>query len=127
MSKFSLNTTRIGFLVFSDNAQIEFPLDNAFNSTEELEEAVLDASYPGDSTYTHLAIYKATEMLVAAEQENEHSETSIPKISVVFTDGQSNVPQLTVQAARNATESGVTTFSVGIGDRVNRDEAKYLQ
>jgi len=77
----------------------------------------LAATQPEDGTQTDLGINEAVKMLTSGNSDEQRVN-----VLTVFTDGQSNDPELTMIAANKAQAAGITTFSIGIGSGINQEE-----
>jgi collagen type VI alpha len=50
------------------------------------------------------------------------SNSKIPKIAIVITDGHSTHKDKTIEHAEKLKEQGVEIYSIGVGDKVDEDE-----
>ena len=107
--------TRIGVIVFSTSAQITIPL-GLHNDYDSLSSAISNIAYIDEGTNTYLAL-ELLDTAFATARTNE----GIPRVAIVFTDGLSNDPPLTVEAAQAVHDSGISVYSFGIGN-TNADE-----
>lgn len=73
-------------------------------------------------TYTDRALLMAKQMFTPTKG----SRSNVPKIAIVFTDGQSNDPSGTQQQAKLLKDSGVLVLSIGIGPSVNQQELESI-
>lgn len=99
--------SRFGFTIFSYNVKTIVPLDNALTQAE-INSLVLNADFMASTTNTDLGIDSAVDEYAA-------STRNVQKNLVVVTDGASNNPQATIDAADNARGTGMRIFAVGIG------------
>jgi len=99
--------TKIGFIVYSNLANIEIPLHNNL-SPNGIEVSITAAYQPRGETNTSGGIDTAVEEL-------GRYSTGIPRVLVVLTDGYSSNTSATFASAAAANEVGITGFAVGIG------------
>ncbi|KAL3877480.1 hypothetical protein ACJMK2_035181 [Sinanodonta woodiana] len=114
-----LDKTRIGIVPFS----VDVMLSNIANLTSSVLPQVLIAKLNnieqplfGTGTQTGAAIAVMFEMFQLEERRN------IPRVGIVITDGKSDNPTQTVDAARRAKDAGIYMLTIGIGQRVFEDE-----
>ena len=101
-------------IVFSSSVYVTFNL-NSYSSREALTSAVNGIPYLGDGTNTAGALYTLINEGFAGARPVAQG---VPRIAMVVTDGMSNDPQLTIQAAnalRNVQMPSITTYAIGIG------------
>lgn len=113
ISTFSLNNTRVGFLVYSSAVTKIFPLQNSL-TVQQMIAAINAAAYPGGGTDTNEAIRQAVLDMQAAA-----AKPGIPKVLTVLTDGQSGTGVGNIELARQA---GITSFGIGIGTGIGQAE-----
>ncbi|ELR46933.1 Collagen alpha-1(XIV) chain, partial [Bos mutus] len=109
--------TRIGLAQYSGDPRIEWHL-NAFNSKDEVIDAVRNLPYKGGNTLTGLALNYIFENSFKPEAG---ARTGVSKIGILITDGKSQDD--IIPPSRNLRESGVELFAIGVK---NADE-KELQ
>ncbi|KAK7486691.1 hypothetical protein BaRGS_00022092, partial [Batillaria attramentaria] len=107
ISKFTIlpNQTRVGVVTYGERLYADIPLTDDFSS---LQQSIQDLQWPDGSTATHEGLIYATNMLRAS------SRSGVPQVIVVLTDGESNRPKLTYEAARQAKNEGIIILCVGI-------------
>jgi len=113
--------TRIGVLTFGDTPRIIFHLGH------HRDEAAMNADIKAikqmrGETYTHDALRVArTEML-----SPQRTRPTVPHISIVITDGESNNPDQTALEADHMHREGIQTFAIGVGPYVNKNELQAI-
>ena len=109
--------TRVGVVTYSEGASIAIPL-GYYDSYSQLSSAITNIIYDdGGYTYTNLALNLLTTAFATA-RVNE----GVPRVAIVFTDGQSTNAAATAQAAQNVHNAGIYVYSFGIGNGVNTTE-----
>lgn len=116
IESFSLDFTRIGMLIFSDNPREIFPIRNN-NTIQELATKARNAAYLNSGTRTDLAIKQAINLFNAAE-----SAEGVPKIMTVFTDGNSDRGSDLPGAIAAIYNNSIKSVSIGIGHSINYQE-----
>lgn len=117
----SLNATeesRIGVINFSNSAKLVIHL-TAARDLNGLANQVRGIAYIGGGTNTDLALDLMMENLRLA-----HDHGAIP-IGILLTDGQSNQPSLTLEAAARVHNAGISMYTFGIGS-TNPDELQAI-
>ena len=117
MFEIGRNATRVGITMFSTGVEPKIALDD-YDDSYTLMEAIGNITQSdGYDTYTDKAIrYMRVEMFGRYHRDN------VAKIGIVITDGQSaNVLKTSIEAAR-IKRKGVTMFSIGIGNKIDRIE-----
>ena len=107
--------TQVGVIVFSTSVYVTFNL-NSYSNREALTSAVNRIPYLDDGTNTADALYTLINQGFAGARPVAQG---VPRVAMVVTDGMSNDPQLTIQAAnalRNLQMPSITTYAIGIGD-----------
>uniref|UniRef100_A0A8C6BCU4 Collagen type XIV alpha 1 chain n=1 Tax=Monodon monoceros TaxID=40151 RepID=A0A8C6BCU4_MONMO len=100
--------TRIGLAQYSGDPRIEWHL-NAFNTKDEVIEAVRNLPYKGGNTLTGLALNYVFENSFKPEAG---ARTGVSKIGILITDGKSQDD--IIPPSRNLRESGVELFAIGV-------------
>ena len=115
-----MSRTRIGVLGFSSTADIVIPL-NQYNTTSALLQAINNIPYPAGGTNTVAALQLLPN---AFSTGGRTSPQGVPKMAIVITDGQSNDPGATKNAAAilHSSYSSITIFAVGVGTGIMYDE-----
>eukprot|EP00922_Rhytidocystis_sp_ex-Travisia-forbesii_P007143 GHVS01010422.1.p1 GENE.GHVS01010422.1~~GHVS01010422.1.p1 ORF type:complete len:361 (+),score=35.86 GHVS01010422.1:188-1270(+) len=117
----SLDQVRVASVTFSTESHLKWPLDTYTNNTE-VAQALGSLIYANGSTYTNLALSMArTQVLYTQEAAREE----ITKLAVVLTDGLSNEPSQTQQAAQSLKDAGTAIAVVGI-DNANETECSGM-
>ena len=113
--------TRVGVIRFATLASIVIPL-GSINNALLLNNYITNIVYSDGST---TATYSALNLLDNAFSNARTSE-GVPRVAIVFTDGQSNSPSLTIQAAQAVHSSGIVVYSFGIGNNVDNNELNAI-
>ena len=109
--------TRVGVIRFASSASIVIPLGSN-NDALQLNNSITNIVYTeGMKTATHLALN-----LLNTAFSNARTSQGVPRVAIVFTDGQSNYPSLTIRAAQAVHSTGIVVYSFGIGSSVNINE-----
>ena len=108
--------TRVGVIRYSRSSSIVIPLGSS-NTYSQLATAVRGIGYSGGSTNTASAL----NLLTTAFSTARVSE-GVSRVVAVFTDGQSNNPSATVQAAQAVHNAGIHVYSFGIGNGISNKE-----
>ena len=114
------NSTRVGLIRFSDTASILIPLGSN-NNTQQLTTAINSVVYIGGNTRTDLALD-----LVPTAFNNSRINEGIPRVVILLTDGRSNNPTLTAQAAPRVHNDSIEVYSVGIGEGIDETELHII-
>lgn len=116
--------TRVGVFTFSSGAREDFDLDR-YLTNRRVTRAIRDIGYRGGYTHTALALNLATDAFNNPARSGARPVSDgIPRVVVLITDGRSNVYNIT-EPALNLLASGVTVYSVGIGN-VDVDELRFI-
>jgi len=100
-------TNRVSFRTFSTNDKSIFKLDNSLTRAQ-VQSTVLSANQGVGHTRTDLS-------LDAGVAEFKLLDRGVSKNLLVITDGKSEFPTLTKEAAQRAKAAGINTYAVGIG------------
>lgn len=113
---------QIAVVVFSSMVYPSFDL-NTYSDSASLTKAIADVEYNAGSTRTDKGLAYAF----------EHSFTTaagarqgIKKILMVFTDGKSNLPELTAKQAERIHGADIAVFAIGIGRGIDHTELDTL-
>ncbi|KAK7009737.1 collagen alpha-4(VI) chain [Biomphalaria glabrata] len=111
--------TRIGLVTFSDKINPEFNL-SAFSDRKSLLASIQPehVEYLSGQTNTGEAIKYVTDIGFGPSEVRE----GVTKIIITVTDGQSQIPEFTANAAAEAKKKGVIMFAVGVGKLVDEME-----
>ena len=116
--------TRVGVFTFSSGAREDFDLDR-YLTNRRVARAIDRIGYRGGWTHTALALDLATNAFNNPSRSGARPVSAgIPRVVVLITDGRSNTYSIT-QPAVNLLASGVTVFSVGVGN-VDRNELRFI-
>jgi hypothetical protein len=125
MVNIGFDKTRLSLLRFSNEAQVEFRL-NEFTTAAQYEQAIdkMVINYVGGNTNTTGGLYMARTVLL---NPVNGERPSVPNMVMVLTDGQATVEEnfLDVQAAALQNLPSTTVVAVGVTDDV--DEANMLR
>ena len=103
--------SQVGVIVFSSTARVQFNL-NTYSDKPSLLSAITRIPFLSGGTNTD----EALELLITQGFTGSRPDMeAIPKIAMVVTDGQSNNPPRTVQAANQLHQTSITTYAIGIG------------
>ena len=114
------DNTRVGVIRYATSASIVIPLGSTDDSLL-LNNSITNIIYTSGGTATHLALN-----LLDTAFSNARTSEGVPRVAVVFTDGQSNSPSLTIQAAQAVHSTGIVVYSFGIGNNVDNDELNAI-
>ena len=113
--------TRVGVITYSAGASITIPL-GYHDSYSQLSSGITNIIYDdGSYTYTNLALN-----LLTTAFANARVDEGVPRIAIVFTDGQSSSPTATVQAAQRVHNAGINVYSFGIGSGISSTELNAI-
>ena len=116
----SPDKTRVGVIRYSDNASIVIPL-GSYNNYFSLSSAINSTVYTRGWTYTDQALN-----LLNAAFATARVDQGVPRVAIVFTDGQSTNISATVQAAQRVHNDGIFVYSFGIGSGINSTELTVI-
>ena len=108
------NKTHVAIINYSDDPQTLTQLNTDYTLQEKLLR-VGNAIYFSSGTNTAAALDEARRLFSYSEGRRLSSEGVTPVIFVI-TDGQSNAPSATIQAATALKQEGITVVSVGVGN-----------
>ena len=112
--------TRIGVIRYATSASIVISL-GSINDASQLNNSITNIGYTGGGTATHLALDLLDTAFI-----NARTSQGVPRIAIVFTDGQSNTPSLTIQAAQAVHSTGIVIYSFGIGSGIDINELNAI-
>ena len=112
--------TRVGIIRFASSASIVIPL-GSINNALILNTSITNIAYTDGETATHLALN-----LLDTAFSNARTSQGVPRVAIVFTDGQSNSSSLTIQAAQAVHSTGIVVYSFGIGRGVDNNELNAI-
>ena len=124
--------TQIAAIAYSGFARISFLL-NTFNNQSSIISALGAIEYfdiPGNgqpSTNTADALIRTRQEIFTPSGGARDPTLGYPRVTVVVTDGRSNVNgSLTVPSAEALHDDGVTVFAVGVGRNIDMDELSSI-
>ena len=118
------NLTRVGVFTFSSGAREDFDLDRHLTN-RGVTRAIERIGYRGGYTHTALALDLATNAFNNPSRSGARPVSAgIPRVVVLITDGRSNTFSI-IRPAINLLASGVTVYSVGVGN-VDVDELRFI-
>ena len=108
----SISPPAVGVIVFSSNADVEFPLQSHSDLSSLLSD-IASIRYPGGNTNTSGALRL---LLSTAQDGRLRLRSNSLKVAIVITDGESNNPVATETAATRLHASNVfnVVYAVGI-------------
>ena len=113
------NTVRFGAIRYSTLASVVIPL-GAHSDLLSLQNAINGIDYLPGSANTGDAIKLAT------QQFSINGRPGVPKVCIKLTDGESNDFAATTVAARDAQNTGIEIFAIGIGRSVTQQELNII-
>ncbi|CAE1302786.1 unnamed protein product [Acanthosepion pharaonis] len=111
---------RVGVITFSDDAHLEFSFDK-YTSRNELEDAILAIPYRSGITNTAAALRMARLQL-----GRYLYDSSGLFVTIVITDGLSQLPHETEREAKNLHTLGVHVYAIGVGKHYDVEELKVI-
>uniref|UniRef100_A0A2C9M569 VWFA domain-containing protein n=1 Tax=Biomphalaria glabrata TaxID=6526 RepID=A0A2C9M569_BIOGL len=122
--QFSIGKDFIQFsqIVFSSDSNISFGF-NKYLTGSSLKNALLNSTYIGGGTETGKALNQARTLGFTSANG---ARADVPKLALVFTDGQSNDGNLTSIEAHLLKDSGVVVLAIGIGVGINYKELQDM-
>ncbi|KAM7421652.1 hypothetical protein PAMA_015686 [Pampus argenteus] len=117
----NLNKVRVGMVMYSDTAKVQFYLDS-FNDKNELLTFIKILPYRGGGTNTGAAL-NFTRQHVFTKEKGSRKDNHIQQVAVLITDGKSQDSVSTAAAALR--RSGVTVYAIGVKD-ANEMELKKV-
>ena len=114
------NGSKIGVIRFNSSPQIVIPLASNHNLSN-LTAQVQAIGYTGGNTATDTALNLMVTQLANASAS---AEDAVP-IGILLTDGQSNQPLQTLEAAARVHAAGISMYTFGIGN-ANQDELRAI-
>lgn len=112
------DSSRVGFLIYSDSASVIVSLNNTFSS-DEIARSIRDAPYLRGNTSTHVGIDEAVKQFSSFSR-------NVTRNMIVITDGESIDSTFTEVAIRVAVALRIRSFAVGITPSANQDELLIL-
>lgn len=119
---FGNGKTQMSVITFSSSVYEAFPL-NAYSNAKVIGDAVSRVPYYAGGTDTAAALrYVKQNSFISSKG----ARTNSTKIVIVITDGQSNDARATKAAAEELRVSGVTTYSIGVGNGIGEQELENI-
>ncbi|KAH9492388.1 hypothetical protein Btru_050995 [Bulinus truncatus] len=109
--------SRVGLVVFGDDAKVSFGLNAFFDSTS-MRKAIFNNTYLGGSTQTDKGLMAAYEIL----RQSQNSRPDASGLVVLMTDGRSTDPAKTRSVADLLHQINVKVITVGFGQDVHDSE-----
>lgn len=117
----SPSNVQIGVITFNSRVYEHFAM-NDYQDINSLTNAIMSIPYTSGGTRTDIAIeYVIRNGFTSLKGDR----TSAPNFLIVISDGHSNVPSSTKQAATHLHSAQINTFAVGVGS-VNLQELTYI-
>ena len=112
----SISSPAVGVIVFSSNADVEFPLQSHSDLSSLLSD-IANIRYPGGNTNTSGAL---SLLLSTAQDGRLRLRSNSLKVAIVITDGESNNPEATETAATRLHASNIfnVVYAVGIAGAI---------
>ena len=102
----ALRGNRIGLIYFAGNAYLQMPLTNDYSAAQMF----ISSANTNQASTQGTAISEAINLALRAYQEDKPNQRAL----IIITDGESHDDDA-VQAAKEATEKGMRTYTVGVG------------
>ncbi|CAD5125557.1 DgyrCDS13760 [Dimorphilus gyrociliatus] len=116
--KIGKKDVRVGLMTFASSVRNRFSFAK-YTNKQSLVKAILSTPYTRGGTNTAAALTSAKRAFASARK-------NVPHIAIVVTDGRSYNKRLTLAAANSLKTAKVTTFAVGVGKRLDKDELKAI-
>ncbi|KAJ8333047.1 hypothetical protein SKAU_G00419430 [Synaphobranchus kaupii] len=113
-----VHSTRVGLVQYSSVVRTEFGLGQ-HSTKKAVKEAVNGTQYMAMGSMTGLALRHLLEKSFSAAEGARPPTASVPRIGIVFTDGQSQ--DYVSDHARSLKDQGVEMYAVGVGKVVEQD------
>ncbi|GFS11461.1 collagen alpha-1(XII) chain-like [Elysia marginata] len=113
--------TRVGIMVFSDDAKMVIRLEDMTNKTD-LKYAIQNIQYTGGGTNTAAAL----KLLSYGVFSRSSRPQSVPRVGVVLTDGLSRNTLLTKIQAEHLHAMDVQLFAIGVGSKASIVELETI-
>jgi collagen type VI alpha len=115
------NSVRFGAVSYSSAVYNTLQLNSSL-SKSDLKKKISEIPYQWGGTKTALAIKQARIDIFSSS----NSRPGVAKIAVIITDGKSYSKNDTLSEAQVLRNSGVTIFSIGVGDGVDMTELRGM-
>ena len=117
--------TQVGVISYSDFGVPRFYL-NTYHDKAALLTAINNLPYNYGGTNTAAALDLLRQQGYTEANGGRPLSQAVPRVAVVITDGQSNDPSATANAATSVHDEGITVFSVGVGSGFNITELEAI-
>ncbi|XP_075322675.1 matrilin-2-like [Odontesthes bonariensis] len=107
--------THVGLIQYSTKVRTEFTLGQ-YVTAQDVKQAVNRMQYMGRGSMTGSALHHMFELSFSAK---EGARPTIPRVSIVFTDGRSQDD--VSEWASKAKNSGVTIYALGVGKAIEQE------
>ena len=117
--------TRVGAIVFSTDARLEFSL-NTYTTKDEIQNAIRDLNYFGGFTNTAEALIQTR---LQCFNPATGDRPGIDNLVIIVTDGVPHPAKRRDPAIREAAalrDTGVTMIAIGVTDRIDEDFLKEM-
>lgn len=114
--------TRFGFIVYTDDPMMVFPLDK-YSSKTEIFQAIRSLIKPIGNTETARALEYSLPFF--NEINGGRVALGVPQILMLITDGEATTPADLPRAAKALRDNAINVFSIGILE-ANKDELKLI-
>ena len=108
--------SRVGIMRFSTDSNLAVPLTEGMDAAKR---GIDDIPIEGGQTKLGDSIYHATKIL------SDRNRDSLP-IMIILTDGNYIGGLDPIKAAENAAKEKITTYTIGIGEKINEDILKEI-
>ena len=113
---------QMGAITYSTHAHEYIKLKDNLNE-QDLVNAINRLPYQSGTTHTSEALLGA---LNASFTPRHGDRDSVTDVMIVISDGQSQNPRATANAANRVHQAGVKVFAIGIGDHVMQTELNAI-
>ena len=119
------DATRVGAIVFSEQVRLALGL-NAYDNAEDINQALLNIAYLGQTTNTPEALLQTrTQCFNAANGDRPN----VPNLAIVITDGvpfPDNRRTPALNEAKVLRDTGATVISIGVTNNIDADFLKGM-
>ncbi|OQV19252.1 putative Collagen alpha-3(VI) chain [Hypsibius exemplaris] len=119
------NRNRIAFISYSSNTHAAAFHFNTYTAKSEIIHHILNTPWQAGMTPTAQAL-ETVYQTVFTEENGSRKNQNFPQIAVLVTDGISDSPVETLQAAGNVHASKIRVISVGVGHGINPYELEAV-
>ena len=120
-----LDATRVGAIVFSEDVRLAFSLDR-YNNGEEVQEAILNIAYMGQTTNTPSALTQTRNQCFTTANGDRPDAINL---AIIVTDGfpypiNRRSPAIAEAAALRS--AGASMIAIGVTDAIDQDFLKEM-